>query len=151
MTSIKKIIEILNLREHPEGGFYRESYKSPYSTCIYFLLTSKEFSAFHRLRNDEIWHFYEGSSTRLHFISKEGKHDIHIIGNDIKNGERPQVVVPGGTWFSAEVISQESHSLVGCTMSPGFSFKDFEIKGKGDLITLFPNNKDIIRRLTRAS
>lgn len=164
-TSINKIIKALDLTAHPEGGYYKETYRSKgeieesnlnstykgkrnYSTGIYFLLTSDSFSALHRIKQDEIWHFYDGSPIRLHVISETGIYSVHSIGRDIFNGEVPQYVVPGGCWFAAEVINKDSYSLVGCTVSPGFSFEDFELKNKKELISLFPEQEGIISKLT---
>ena len=112
-NSSNKIIEQLGLQPHPEGGYFKETYRSTgiisknelgatysgqrnYSTCIYFLLTSDSFSAFHRIKQDEIWHFYDGSALRLHMISDKGEHSMHIIGKNLSQGEVPQFVVPGG-------------------------------------------------------
>ncbi|WP_339716438.1 cupin domain-containing protein [Cyclobacterium amurskyense] len=165
-NSINKIIDVLGLAPHPEGGYFKETYRSSgeilqdclpddykgnrnYSTCIYFLLTSNNFSAFHRIKQDEIWHFYDGSPIRLHTISESGIHEEHLIGRDLIKGEVPQFIVPGGYWFGAEVINKNSCSLVGCTVSPGFSFVDFELKSRLELINLFPQHKKIIANLTR--
>ena len=164
--SINDVIQSLGLIPHPEGGYYKESYRSSgkikqtsldssfsgernYSTCIYFLIGSGEFSAFHRIKQDEIWHFYSGSPIRLHMISKTGIHTLHLIGPDFLNGESPQFVVPGGNWFAAEVVQEDHYSLVGCTVSPGFDYEDFELIQREDLIDLFPEHKEIIRKLTR--
>ncbi|GAB3007399.1 cupin domain-containing protein [Cyclobacterium sediminis] len=164
-NSINKIIDALDLAPHPEGGYFKETYRSTdeinqsclpegykgkrnYATCIYFLLTSDDFSAFHRIKQDEIWHFYDGSPLRLHTISESGLHQTQIIGKYFDKGETPQLIVPGGHWFGAEVIEENSYSLVGCTVSPGFSFNDFELKSKKELSNLFPHCKKIIERLT---
>jgi predicted cupin superfamily sugar epimerase len=166
-NTIDDLILKLDLKPHPEGGFFRETYRSAgeidessldsqykgkrnYSTCIYFLLTSDNFSAFHRIKQDEIWHFYDGSPIHLHIISELGIYTDHIIGINFKKGEVPQVVVPGGSWFAAEVINTNAYSLVGCTVSPGFSFDDFELKPRKDLIALFPDKANIISRLTHS-
>ncbi len=166
MNSIEEIISGLNLKPHPEGGYFRETYRSDhyinedsltskykgkrnYSTCIYFLLTSDTFSAFHRIQQDEIWHFYSGSPIRLHMISEIGTHSECMIGNDFTNGQVPQLVVPGGYWFGAEVINSNDYSLVGCTVSPGFDFADFELPTRQELISLFPKSEKIITRLTK--
>lgn len=166
MNSIEEIINSLNLKPHPEGGYFRETYRSDhlinedsltsryngkrnYSTCIYFLLTSDTFSAFHRIQQDEIWHFYSGSPIRLHTISEIGTHSEFIIGNDFAKGQVPQLVVPGGYWFGAEVINPNDYSLVGCSVSPGFDFADFELPTRQELISLFPENEKIITRLTK--
>jgi len=163
--SIEHIISELKLEPHPEGGYFKETYRSSgkinedsleasyegkrnYATCIYFLLTSDNFSALHRIKQDEIWHFYDGSPIRLHMISELGAHSVHIIGRDLSKGESPQFIVPGGYWFAAEVIEKNRYSLVGCTVSPGFSFKDFELKTRKELLKLFPNQEEIISKLT---
>jgi predicted cupin superfamily sugar epimerase len=162
---IDKILSELDLKLHPEGGYFKETYRSlgeikeeslgddyngkrNYSTCIYFLLTSDKFSALHRIKQDEIWHFYDGSPISLHTISESGIYDVTIIGSDLLNGETPQFIVPGGCWFAAEVIHKNSYSLVGCTVSPGFSFDDFELRSRKELISLFPDKKEIISKLT---
>ena len=164
-NKIEEIIKELDLKPHPEGGYFRETYRSEgeikessldsnfkgkrnYATCIYFLLTSGNFSAFHRIKQDEIWHFYSGSPIRLHTISETGLHSEFIIGNDLLKGEVPQLVVPSGYWFGAEVINKNDYTLVGCTVSPGFDFKDFEMPSRQELISLFPEHKLLITQLT---
>lgn len=164
-NTINDIISILDLKPHPEGGFFKETYRSKgefkidrldqgyegkrnYSTCIYFLLTSDNFSAFHRIKQDEIWHFYDGSPIKLHVISESGGYAVHKIGVDLNKGEVPQFVVPGGNWFAAEVVDHNAYALVGCTVSPGFNFEDFELKSRDDLSLLFPDKKELISRLT---
>ncbi|WP_162341601.1 cupin domain-containing protein [Cyclobacterium salsum] len=166
MNSIETLVQKLDLTPHPEGGYFRETYRSAgeipeaalgsaytgkrnHSTCIYFLLTSADFSAFHRIKQDEIWHFYDGSPLRLHLLSETGEHSVYRIGRDLAIGEVPQFVVPGGHWFAAEVIGQHSYSLVGCTVAPGFSFADFELASRKALSTRFPEKEEIIRKLTR--
>ena len=163
--SINKIISKLKLEPHPEGGYYRETYRSQgeideanlgegyegkrnYSTCIYFLLTSDSFSALHRIKQDEIWHFYKGAPIHLHIISETGVQTEVIIGSDIEKGETPQYVVEGGCWFGAELINPNSYSLVGCTVSPGFDFKDFELRTRKELVALFPEHAALISKLT---
>lgn len=165
MLSINDLIEKLDLSPHPEGGYYKETYRSVgeiekqclpseykdkrnYSTCIYFLLTSNNPSAFHRVNQDEIWHFYDGSPIRLHVISENGSYSEYIIGRNFSKGEVPQLVVPGKNWFAAEVIDSDSYSLVGCTVSPGFDFADFELPSRKMLISEFPNHEILITRLT---
>jgi predicted cupin superfamily sugar epimerase len=165
--SIEKIIRKLELEPHPEGGYFKETYRSlgeineeslgeiykgkrNYATCIYFLLTSDKFSALHRIKQDEIWHFYDGSPIKLHVISELGIHTVNYIGRDLQNGETPQFIVPGGCWFAAEVIKENTYSLVGCTVSPGFDFKDFELKTRNELVSLFPDKEELISKLTHA-
>jgi predicted cupin superfamily sugar epimerase len=165
-NEIQQIAKKLQLLQHPEGGFYRETYRSEeeistqyndnvspvkrnISTCIYFMLTSDSFSAFHRINQDEIWHFYRGSALKLYMISPDGELSIIKIGNDILTDETPQFIVPAGYWFAAEVINQNSYCLVGCTVAPGFDFADFELADKELLGELFPTHKEIIERFCR--
>ncbi len=165
MNKIENIIKRLKLEPHPEGGFFKETYRSleetdqldskyqgkrNFSTCIYFLLTSDTFSAFHRINQDEIWHFYDGSPINLHQISANGSYSNVIIGRDIEKGQQPQFVVQGGNWFAATVINEDDFSLVGCTVSPGFDFRDFELTGRNELTIKFPQHKNIITELTRS-
>ncbi|MEM9679990.1 MAG: cupin domain-containing protein [Bacteroidota bacterium] len=166
MTEIDQIINALELKPHPEGGFYKETYRSDgvikkeslgtdfegsrnYSTCIYFLLTSEHFSAFHKIHQDEIWHFYKGSSMVLHIISKAGEYKTVNIGNDFAKGEVPQYVVNAGDYFAAEVPHENAYVLVGCTVSPGFDFRDFIMPTRSELKVLYPKHKDVIQRLSR--
>ncbi|NRA93136.1 MAG: cupin domain-containing protein [Psychroserpens sp.] len=165
VEDITSIIKSLDLQPHPEGGYFKETYRSDgrinvdslgpsysgsrnYSTCIYFLLTSENFSAFHRIKQDEIWHFYKGSPIVLHTISSEGIYHKQLIGSNFENDEVPQYVVKGGDWFAAEVLDADSYSLVGCTVAPGFSFEDFEMADRSDLTKDFPEHRDIIEKLT---
>ncbi|WP_370476766.1 cupin domain-containing protein [Tamlana flava] len=166
MEEAKKIAEQLNMQHHPEGGYFKETYRSSgeitpenlgsdftenrnFSTCIYFLLTSDTFSAFHKIKQDEIWHFYKGSSIKLHIISSEGAYSSVIIGNNLEKNEIPQFVVKAKDWFAAEVTNKDSYSLLGCTVSPGFDFKDFKLAERNTLISKFPKHKTIIEKLTR--
>lgn len=163
---IQELIQKLDLQPHPEGGYFKEVYRSKgsiaksylgdeyssdrnYATSIYFLLTSDSFSAFHKINQDETWHFYKGDPLVLHIISKEGNYSSTIIGNDIVNGEVPQFTVKGGDWFAAEVKDNGSFSLVGCTVAPGFHFDDFVLPRRDALIELFPQHAKIIQQLTR--
>ena len=163
---MEDLISTLKLEPHPEGGFFRETYRCKneipmehlvgnysgnrdLSTCIYFLLASDNFSAFHRIKQDEIWHFYHGSPVRLHMISAEGVYSSHLIGVDLPGGQMPQFVVEGGNWFAAEVDQKDSYSLIGCTVSPGFHYDDFQLASKNDLTRMFPEHKEVIKRLTR--
>ena len=160
------LIEQLQLKAHPEGGFFRETYRSPssiaeehlvgdfqgvrnYCTCIYFLLTSEAFSAFHRLPQDEIWHFYLGSPIQLHLITPSGEYTKITVGNNINLGQHPQFVVPGNHWFAASIEAKDGHALVGCTVAPGFDFKDFELAQREELIAVYPEWEDLIVRFTR--
>ncbi|MBN2778504.1 MAG: cupin domain-containing protein [Bacteroidales bacterium] len=165
-NEIQQIAKKLQLLPHPEGGFYRETYRCGteipqtilgsnfsgdrnVSTCIYFMLVSGNFSAFHRIKQDEIWHFYRGSSLLLYMISPDGKLSTIKIGSDILNDEIPQLVVPAGYWFAAEVIAENSYSLVGCTVAPGFDFADFDLADVNNLCATFPEHEEVVRRLAR--
>ncbi len=165
MNTVEAIIERLELQPHPEGGFFKETYRSTgsidptnlgdefssprnYATSIYFLLTSKSFSAFHKIHQDEQWHFYKGSGITLHIISPGGDYWKEEIGSNIFNGQVLQYTVPGGHWFAAEVSENDSFALTGCTVSPGFDFTDFTLPSRAELISEFPQHKTIITQLT---
>jgi len=157
-------IEKLELEPHPEGGFYREVLRSSgkisgeslpvkysgdrvYYTSIYFLLKGNNFSAFHRIKSDEMWHFYDGSPVRIHVLNAGGKYLEYKLGRDPEEGELPQILVTGGDWFGAEVTDKNSYALVGCIVAPGFEFEDFELGGKGELVADYPGMKELIERL----
>lgn len=166
MKKLEQIVKQLDLKPHPEGGYFKETYRSigfiasqsldssyggsrNFSTCIYFLLTSDTFSAFHRIKQDEIWHFYEGSPIVLHTISEDGKHEEHYIGQDFDSGQVPQLVVNGGDWFAAKILDKNSYALVGCTVAPGFDFLDFELPTRQELLKKFSLHKELIMEFTR--
>lgn len=163
---INELVTKLDLQEHVEGGFYKETYRSSgiiakgsttedfdgdrnYSTGIFFLLTSDTFSAFHRIKQDEMWHFYEGSPITVHMIDELGSYSFQRLGTDLNGGELPQFIVSKDTWFASEVEDPNSYCLAGCTVSPGFDFADFELAERKELINIFPEFKDVIHRLTR--
>ncbi|GAB5400028.1 MAG: cupin domain-containing protein [Aureisphaera sp.] len=166
MNSTQTIIDTLQLQPHPEGGYFKETYRNPntipvselgneysgernYATSIYFLLTQGNFSAFHKIVQDEQWHFYDGATLWLHIISPEGDYQKICIGKDLVKGEVPQYTVPGGYWFGAEVSEGGAFSLVGCTVAPGFDFSDFQMPSQKVLLNTFPEHKEIIQKLTR--
>lgn len=158
-------IEKLNLRQHPEGGFFTEVYRSkryvhlpefdgPRSVCtaIYYLLIGDQYSFFHRIKSDEIWHFYAGSSLLLHIIEeKEEKTRLLDIslGSNIDNNETFQAVIKSGSWFAASVIDDDSYSLVGCTLSPGFEYRDWEVGYMQTLSRLYPQYKSVIEKYAK--
>jgi predicted cupin superfamily sugar epimerase len=157
-------IERLNLAPHPEGGFYRQTYcadllignlppsfagNRPASTAIYFLLDGRDFSAFHRLRSDELWHFYAGERLSVQAISPGGDHSEIRLGCDVEAGETFQAVVKAGCWFGSRLADPESFALVGCTVAPGFDFADFELAQREELIALYPRHRQLIVELTR--
>ena len=165
MKSAEYWIDKLHLQLHPEGGSFREIYRSedeetfkteifkntekrPLSTAIYFLLKSEEFSCFHRLKSDEVWHFYDGAPLTIYQFEKDGNLRRHFLGKEIELGQNFQIVVPKNHWFAAQLTTQNSFALVGCTMAPGFHFDDFEIAKRPDLIARFPMHEALISRLT---
>ena len=154
-------VKHLGLEPHPEGGFFKETYRSKLSqsfqgfesnrnvsTGIYFLLESGNFSAFHRIKSDEMWHFYYGDPLRVHIIFEDGTYQFQDIGREPENGMKLQFVVPANCWFASEVKPRGKYSLVGCTVAPRFDFEDFELAGN-NLITQFPAHRSIIDRLIR--
>ena len=120
-----------------------------FSTAIYFLLESGDYSAFHRIKSDECWHFYAGGPLIVHMIHENGGYDFVLVGNNIRNGERFQFVVPAHTWFASEPAEGAAFSLVGCTVAPGFDFQDFEMAKADTLALQFPAHSKLIRRLSR--
>jgi len=161
------IIRKLELIPHPEGGYYKETYRSAesipvqglpgrfkgqrsFSTSIYYLLQQGDFSAFHRIKSDECWHFYAGGPLLVHMIRLSGEYSVTKLGSDLSKDEVFQFVVPAGSWFGSEPAPGSRFSLVGCTVAPGFDFQDFEIAGKEDLLNQFPRYREIISRMCRS-
>ena len=156
----KEIVERLGLQEHPEGGFYKETYRSNQtietdknvyrniSTAIYFLLENENKSLFHRIKSDELWFFHQGEALEIVFI-KEGVLNTIILGNNLENGEMVQATIPANTWFASRVKNLNGYSLVSCTVAPGFDFADFELAKREDLINEFPNLKETIEKFTK--
>lgn len=149
-------IDKLNLIPHPEGGFFREVYRSEdkvfidkpynsyrvYSTSIYFMLTKYSFSHFHKLASDETWHFYDGAAINLHLIDENGNYYTFSLGLD--DNSFPQYTIPKNTWFAAETTG--NYSLIGCTVAPGFEFDDFELANEDKLSIAFPQHNEIITK-----
>ncbi|MDP3830155.1 MAG: cupin domain-containing protein, partial [Ignavibacteriaceae bacterium] len=125
-------------------------YKSErcFSTSIYFLLAGEQFSAFHKLQSDETWHFYEGSPLEIFIIDEESNLSVPKLGRDLENDETLQLTIGKGKWFAARIIDQKSFSLIGCTVTPGFNFEDFELGKRDELLSQFPNHSVIISQLT---
>jgi hypothetical protein len=165
----KALIGTLGLEPHPEGGYFRETYRAgenveasalparfagarSFSTAIHFLLTADTFSAFHRIASDEVWHFYAGAPINLEVLHPEGRHETIRLGNDPSAGMRFQAVVPAGCWFGAALAGNpdpEDFALVGCTVAPGFDFEDFELAERAVLFDAYPAHRAMIERLTR--
>jgi predicted cupin superfamily sugar epimerase len=159
-------IERLRLEPHPEGGYFRQTYRSDLtiarnalperftgdrvaSTAIYFLLEGDNFSAFHRIRSDEVWHFYAGSELIVHVLDGEGTYSSISLGSDPDAGNVFQAVVRAGSWFASHVADWKSFAVVGCTVAPGFDFADFELGKRSELLREYPQHKELIERLTR--
>ena len=159
-TPVEEVIRRLALAPHPEGGFFRETFRAvprpdarsgarSATTAIYFLLSSGEFSAFHEVRGaDEIWHHYLGDAVEIHTLASDGTYAMRVLGGDIAAGEEPQLVVSAGT-LQAAAPRGAGYALCGCTVAPGFEFADFAMPPRADLIRRFPAHADVIRRLTR--
>jgi len=157
----------LALRPHPEGGAYAETYRSDarhtghdgdgehfpalrnFATAIYYLLPAGEFSALHRIRSDELWHFYYGMPLEIVVLDARGELEIKTLGLNLERGEAPQQLVSAGSWFGASVLTQSGYCLVGCTVSPGFDFRDFEIGRREELTSQYPRHARLIERYTR--
>jgi uncharacterized protein len=158
-------IEKLQLATHIEGGAFREIYRSPvmaplqalpstfggdrnFCTSIYFLLQKHQFSAFHKIKSDEVWHFYYGDTLIVYEIDQQGQMIEHRLGCDPDNNESFQCVIAAGNWFGARLAPGGEYALVGCTVSPGFDFADFELAAREELLHLFPEHRELIQALT---
>ena len=164
MRSAKQWIRALDLQKHVEGGYYRETYRSTdllsaeglpdrfagaraASTAIYFLLEEGDFSAFHRIESDEVWHFYAGGNLLLHVLRADGQLSQITLSNC--GAGSLQATVRAGDWFAAEVQPGGTFALTGCTVAPGFAFEDLEIPDRGSLLERYPRHTQLITRLTR--
>lgn len=150
------LIEKLGLEAHPEGGYFREIYRSPLTleqrdrslmTSIYFLLTDSNVSRFHRITADECWYFHTGTPVIVHTLDENG-HREFVLGNDIASGQLPFYLVKGGTIFGSSVLGDKGYALVSCAVAPGFDFRDFELFTTEALLETFPGAEAIIRKLT---
>lgn len=159
-------IQKLQLTRHIEGGSYCRTFYSnlifPQAqlpstyhgprhayTAIYFLLENGQFSAMHRIASDELWHFYYGDALIVYEIDPSGKLTEHTLGNNPENGEVFQCLVKAGSWFGSKIKDGGSYSLVGCTVSPGFDFEDFELATRSALQEQYPQHSDVIEMLTQ--
>ncbi len=167
----QSIVAKLALLPHPEGGFFRETYRAPLSlpqaaltaqhlgdrsasTAIYFLVPRGSFSALHRIASDEVWHFYAGAPLEVVAIHADGTEERTVLGSDLAAGEVPQHVVRAGAWFGSRVLEtadpvRGEWALVGCTVAPGFDFADFELAEREVLARDFPQHRALIETLTR--
>jgi predicted cupin superfamily sugar epimerase len=167
MLTADKIIALLNLKPHPEeGGYFVETYRSSetisekalpsrykgvrsFGTAIYYLLTPETFSTMHRLRSEEIFHFYLGAPVEMLQLWPDGSGRILILSTDIMNGMKPQAVIPKGVWQGAKLIKDGKFALLGTTVSPGFEFVDYESGRRDELVKSYPRYRDWIIALTK--
>lgn len=166
MLTVTEWIEQYQLQPHPEGGWYKETYKSSeaiaagalperfagsrsFSTAIYFLLEQGNFSAFHRIKSDECWHFYAGDPLEVFVLHQDGKLEVITLGNDILHGQLFQYVVPANCWFASRPAKESTYCFVGCTVAPGFDFADFEMAKETELSVLYPQHAAVIKELCR--
>jgi len=164
-TSAQTYIVTLGLQAHPEGGFFKETYRSDgrmtvagnandpvqrnICTGIYFLMEKGNFSAFHQIKSDEMWHFYAGQALEVLELRSSGELLCTRLGPVILNGDVHQYMVPANTWFASRVAAGGDFSLVGCTVAPGFDFADFQLADRADLLVRFPQHAPSIVALTR--
>jgi len=158
-------INHLKLQPHPEGGYYKETYRSKgvipasvlkdfnddrnYSTAIYYLLKQGDFSVFHKIKSDECWHYYAGDVLLVHVLYNNGKYECIKLGRAIDKNEMLHFVVPANTWFAAECNEGSSFVLAGCTVAPGFDFADFKMADKERLLSEFPSCHKLILKLSK--
>lgn len=155
--SKKYWINKLELQPHPEGGFYKEVFRSTQKieaqgltkdalTSIHFLISENDFSHFHILQSDEIWYHHQGANAIIHCIDKNGTYTKHTLGKE----HNLQVIIPRNTHFAAEYSSnqQDDYTLVGCAVAPGFEFSDFKMSSKSELLSLCSSEEGLISRLS---
>jgi predicted cupin superfamily sugar epimerase len=164
---VQEIIRLLKLKKHPlEGGYYCETYRSDLTleghakpsdggdrqtlaTAIYYLLTPDDFSEIHRLKSDELFHFYRGDPVEMLLLHPGGKGEIIRLGAELEKGFFPQVVVPGGVWQGSRLMPAGRFALMGTTLSPGFRFSEYESGIRLDLVEKYPDYRQLIFELTR--
>ncbi|MBN8230197.1 cupin domain-containing protein [Corallococcus macrosporus] len=156
---VEELVRRLDLKPHPEGGYYRETYRAAFQvqtlrgrrsagTAIYYLLQRGEFSAWHRVVGaDELWLFHDGEPLALHLVHEDGRLESTVLGRDVTRGHQPQVLVPAGVLQAAEPLG--AYTLVGCTVSPGFDFADFELPDAEAMVSRHPTHELLLRRLAR--
>ena len=164
--NVEDLVKQLELLPHPEGGYYKETYRSSgtipkdalpggfvgernFATAIYFLIEKNNFSALHKIKSDETWHFYAGDTLEVIEIDEQGGLKTTLLGNKLEKGEVFQYTVKAHHWFGSRVKSGGDFSLVGCTVAPGFDFADFEMGQRDELIAKYPQHQQIIQLLTR--
>lgn len=163
--TVAELVQFYDLCQHPEGGYFKETFRSREvipkgalssqfggerncSTAIYFLLPQGTKSHLHKIASDEVWHFYLGGPMDLVEIDTNGLVKVTTLGQDIKSGHKLQHVVPAGNWFGGFPRPESEYSFLGCTVSPGFDFAEFELGKRSELTNLFPHAEKIITELT---
>ncbi|MEW9052926.1 MAG: cupin domain-containing protein [Neobacillus sp.] len=164
IDELHKWVSKLELSPHPEGGYFKSTFESDeritdrersvnYAgerklfTSIYFLLTSNDVSHFHRLKSDELWYYHGGSSLTVHIIHENGEYEEIKLGLNLDKGEVPQALVKKNSIFGSSVMEKDTCALVGCMVSPGFDFQDFELFTQDELLTKYPQHHEIIMKL----
>jgi len=158
--SAASLITQMDLQPHPEGGYYKEVYRSdntvlrpsstePKQACtsIYYLLEGADYSGFHRLLSDELWYFHKGSPLHIHVIDQDGGYSVHEL-SDTASGNF-SIVIKAGQWFASEIPSKIGFVLVSCAVAPGFDFAEFKMAKKEELIAQYPQYSQIINKLCR--
>jgi len=153
-------IEHLELKPHPEGGYYKEVFRSQQQviranasdsrsacTSIYYLLEGNDFSGFHRLLSDELWYFHKGMPLLVHVINEKGNYSKLELSDNVSGNL--SIVIPAGSWFASEIPSKSAFALVSCAVAPGFEFDEFEMAKKDELIALYSTHAEILNRLCR--
>lgn len=159
MTTAHEYKNKFDMISHPEGGHYKETYRSEdqidfkfgkrsISTGIYFLLEQNEKSNFHVIKSDEMWHHYDGGCLEIHELTPDGNHKVTLLGKDLKNGEVPQYTVKAGNIFGSRPHNSSLFCFVGCTVAPGFDFDDFKLFNRLELIENYQMHENIISDLT---
>ncbi len=142
MSRAQELIKDLGLAPHPEGGFYKETYRSEASTAIFYLLVEGAKSSLHRFKSDEVWHFYAGHELIIVEILETGK-----VRETRLSKSHPQHIVKAGIWFGAYLPDGSEYAFVGCTVAPAFQYHDFEIGKKEELLKTYPEATPWILRL----
>jgi predicted cupin superfamily sugar epimerase len=166
MSKAEQLIKQFDLQPHPEGGWYKQTYKSKefipvaalpdrfdgdrfFSTAIYFLLEKGNFSAFHKIKSDECWHFYAGDPLHVYLIKENGSLQTIILGNDPEKEHTFQYIVPANCWFASRPAPNSEYCFVGCTVAPGFEFDDFELANENHLSAEYTQHAELIKQLIR--
>ncbi|MGE7780431.1 cupin domain-containing protein [Peribacillus sp. NPDC097264] len=164
MNDANYYVTKLGMEPHPEGGFYKRTFESKEQTSnqelsvefegkrklytsIFFLLGSNDISHLHRLKSDELWYYHAGSPLTIHVIDEKGDYKESKLGINLDEGEVPQVLVPKNSIFGSSVMDEDTFSLVGCMVSPGFEFQDFELFTQEELLSKYPQHREVIMKL----